>query len=380
MPLAEGRRDSPVLCNVALKGLAAQLFGEALKAAWQGKLPKLDSRPLVSILSTEGALSDEQEASVCVQVEQALRRGAFERMRAEGLPHAARPGPEALSRAEIEVVSIGLPGSDPSPWDDCPAMAGQDSLRARPQGGGMAAGELIGPYSCECWLYPDWLQAQNAHPAAEWDDRERPCPHRSQAARKHDLGRYAADCELPEYLLSQLRRLGSPGAQLQQLQASGICEYRKLYGSAARLGCEVSLVNDPRRNLAARCDAEADFREGGPNAQLVTAMVCGLLPVMVMVASRDIPAGGHIMYSYGSAYWTLHQEEREHVREVEGVLEREAAAAARAEAALAREAVERHGRLAAEAEAEGLRTERDAALARATAAEMASRHLPLADV
>ncbi|KXZ52522.1 hypothetical protein GPECTOR_9g566 [Gonium pectorale] len=341
---------------MVLRGSAATLFRAAQDAALAGQLGDLEDEPLVSV--EDAHLTKMQCHAIAQQLAQQLRAGALQRVQAQGpggkrrrkLTHAQVLAnlPELLDASpQIEVVSIGLPGSDPSPWDDCPAMAGQGSLRTRPQGAGLAAGELIGPYSCEAFLEQDWLAMELVEPAAEWDDPVRPCPHRCELERCHELGRYGADLFLPQSLIEQLDRLVLP-SELRALLQEGE-EQGKLSVTAGRLGCEVSLVNDPRRNLAARCDAEADFREGGPNAALVTAVVCGLLPVLVMVTSRDVPPGQHIMYSYGSSYWTLHLQEVTRLRRWEAAqADVEAAHREKQAAAAAREA-ERAARLAAEA-------------------------------
>ncbi|GIL59388.1 hypothetical protein Vafri_14257 [Volvox africanus] len=230
----------------------------------------------------------------------------------ENLPELIRPS------EKVEAVILGEHPDEPHPWVDVPAMTGQASLRTRP-GRKLAPGEFIGLYSAEAWLHPDWQAQILANPMDNWDDSKYPCPYRFSAIRKHDFGRYAADCSLPEKLLEHLDQLDLQDERLRiQLQEEPE-NCGKMFLTSARLGCMMSAANDPRRNLRAMCEAEADFREGGPNAVVTTAVILGILPVLVMVATSHIAGGQHVMYSYGPAYWNLHAEEQSVCRDLEAV-------------------------------------------------------------
>ncbi|GLC45476.1 hypothetical protein PLESTB_000318200 [Pleodorina starrii] len=345
--------EALVLCNVLLRGYAAILIQAARQAALQGRLGRLHDQKLVRV-DQHDMLSYKQLKVVGQQFERRLRRAVAERLT------AADGGPgrdwRTLTHAEIlehlpefippsrkvERTFIGEDG-DPSPWDDVPAMRGQASLRVKP-GCALKAAEYVGVYSGEGWLHADWQAQGLVKPQDEWDDDDHPCPFRFTAARKHELGRYAADCALPDCLLRHLDKLDLREPRLRTLLGQEPGEAGKVFMTAARLGCLMAAANDPSRNLTARCKAEADFRAGGPNVAVVNVVVLGILPVMVMVATTDIRAPQHLMYYYDHSYWELHEEEEavcKQLEEVEAQAEarvRAAQAEAEAEAARAREA------------------------------------------
>ncbi|GLI70164.1 hypothetical protein VaNZ11_014787, partial [Volvox africanus] len=342
-----------VVCNTVLRGSASLIFQEARKAALQGRLWKLESEALVQIVNDDERLTFEQAKALTHQFEERLRKAAAEHMTASVQPWqdgAARKDWRSLTHAEVlenlpelirpsgkvEAVILGERPDDPHPWEDVPEMTGQASLRTRP-GNNLAPGEFIGLYSAEAWLHPDWQAQILANPMDHWDDSEYPCPYRFSANRKHDFGSitcfpvrrgpvyfaprtgYAADCSLPEKLLEHLDQLDLQDERLRTQLQEEPENCGKMFLTSARLGCMMSAANDPRRNLRAMCEAEAHFREGGPNAVVMTAVISGILPVLVMVATSHIAGGQHVMYSYGPAYWNLHEEEQSVCRDLETV-------------------------------------------------------------
>ncbi|GIL87267.1 hypothetical protein Vretimale_1774 [Volvox reticuliferus] len=325
--------DNLVVCNTVLHGSVAVIFQEARKAALQGRLWELQDEVLVQLENDDERLTSKQAKALTHQFEERLRKAAAEHMAASAQPWrggAARKDWRSLAHAEIlenlpelippsgKVETVILGEDESHPWEDVPAMTGQASLRVRP-GSNLAPGEFIGLYSAEAWLHPEWQAQILANPMDNWDDTEYPCPYRFSAIRKHYFGRYAADCCLPEKLFEHLDQLDIQDERLRTQLQEEPENCGKMFLTSARLGCMMSAANDPRRNLRAMCEAEADFREGGPNAVVIAAVILGILPVLVMVATSHIPGGQHIMYSYGPAYWNLHEEEQSVCRDLEAV-------------------------------------------------------------
>ncbi|PNH05651.1 putative cytosolic iron-sulfur protein assembly protein CIAO1 [Tetrabaena socialis] len=223
-----------------------------------------------------------------------------------------------LSGHKVARTRIG-PGA---PWDDVPAMRGQESLVVVKA---LKAGEVLGVYCGE--------------------------------------------------LLADLPLLDLP-PDLDQLLKESADTAPRVYITAARLGCSLACANDPRRNLAARVKHEADFRAGGPNVEVLDVVVLGCLTLPVMIAIKDIAPGTHAMYSYGTSYWELEQEDGAAFSRMRAVMDAVEVQRARAEAAEAqgrRAEAEEAQRRRAEAEAQRARAEAEAQRARAEAKEAQRR-------
>ncbi|PNW71535.1 hypothetical protein CHLRE_16g658300v5 [Chlamydomonas reinhardtii] len=279
--------------------------------------------------------------------------------------------PELLpANPKVRVMRIGDPGVPPSVWDDVPCMSGAASLVALQP---VAAGEVLGLYSGELALKAEyhWLCES---PLPAWDDPDprHPCPYTCALHFAHEMGRYAVDTDLPAPLVQQLSE--ARGGQLapglaRELRRGGAESVVSLTLTARRLGCGLAAINDPRRNLAATWEEDADFADGHPNAELASAVVLGMWPVVLAVAKRDIPAGTHVSASYGCDYWSLHRAEQQALSRIEQERRLAQAAAQRAERAEAAAAEARQQAAQWQTRAAAAQQRAQEEVARAAAAE-----------
>ncbi|GLC45477.1 hypothetical protein PLESTB_000318300 [Pleodorina starrii] len=258
--------------------------------------------------------------------------------------------PEIIPISEkVERVYIGEAGDDDDTydtyWDDNPAMKGQTSLRVKP-GCELAEGEVIGVYSGEVWFDWDYPTIAEPNGTDEWDDTEHPSPYPYGTQRLYEFDRYA--CEgtgvIHERIFTELVNRseqfdGKPF--MKRIISEDGTRARKLVVTAARLGCPMAAANDPRRNINAKLEQDANFRDGGANATVRPARVCGILPLFVMFAVKPIKAREHVTYDYTCGYWQLHSEREAACREIEKA-SAEAAEALRGEPARLLEAATRY--------------------------------------
>ncbi|KAG2451769.1 hypothetical protein HYH02_003548 [Chlamydomonas schloesseri] len=330
--------ERPVVMNMVLMGNAAQLFTAAEADMLQNGI--WDGVPLLSAdfsSVVHGNKAEMAKQSVLRQLEHMIRLAVHKRLKTTARPEDI-PVVEILANlpeylphtSKVELSVIGR-GPHASVFDDTPALWGQDTLCVR-RGCQLEQWEVVGIYSGEACTGGDWQMFTLERPDVGWDDRDHPCPFHSTAALRHEKGRFAADGMLPKAVRNRRSKLQGLDPKFVKRLANG----ERLFVSAARLGCPVSAVNDPRRDIHA---PEPDFRAPA-NVAVQVVHLLGCLSFMVMFALERVPGGGELLYDYGEGYWHLHAEESRAMEEA------------------AREAQERNRQL--EQQARELQAEREA--------------------